>query len=117
MIDFFALQRPKLDVEERTIRQYLEMFDAFIEEKGMIREDRFHEVRFEDLERDPIGEMRSVYEALSLPDFGVVEPSMRSYVGSLSGYKKNTYLPLTPELRERIAQEWRRCFEQWGYPV
>jgi hypothetical protein len=42
---------------------------------------------------------------------------MRSYVGSLSGYKKNTYLPLTPELRERIAQEWRRCFEQWGYPV
>ena len=22
-----------------------------------------------------------------------------------------------PDLRERIAGEWRRCFEEWGYPV
>ena len=63
MVDFSTLQRPRLDVEEWTIRLYLEMFNAFIEEKGLIRDDRIHEVRFEDLERDPIGEMRRVYEA------------------------------------------------------
>jgi omega-hydroxy-beta-dihydromenaquinone-9 sulfotransferase len=117
MMDFFTLQHSALDVEERTIRQYREVFDAFFEEKALIREDRIHEVRFEDLERDPICEMRRVYEALSLPDFGVVEPSMRSYVGSLSGYEKNTYMHLAPQVRERIAKEWQRCFVEWGYPV
>jgi hypothetical protein len=117
MIDFFNLQHSALDAEERTIRQYLEMFDAFFEEKDSIRENRLHEVRFEDLERDPIGEMRRVYQALRLPEFGLVEPSMRSYVASLSGYEKNTYPPIEPRLRERIAHEWRRCFESWGYPT
>ncbi len=117
MVDFSTLQRPRLNVEEWTIRLYLDMFNAFIEEKNLIRDDRIHEVRFEDLERDPIGEMRRVYETLGLPEFGVVEPFMQSYVASLSGYKKNTYSPLAPELRERIAREWRRCFEEWDYPV
>jgi len=51
------------------------------------------------------------------PYFSVVEPSMRSYVASLSGYEKNTYMPLVPQVRERIAKEWRRCFEEWGYPI
>jgi hypothetical protein len=58
-----------------------------------------------------------VYELLGLPDFGVVEPAMRSYVASLSGYKKNTYPPLAPHVRERIAKEWQRSFEAWGYPT
>jgi hypothetical protein len=115
LMGLFALQRRRLDVEECTIGD--EIFNAFFEEKCLIREDRLHEVRFENLERDPIGEMRRVYEALSLPDFGVVEPSMRSYVASLSGYEKNTYPPIEPGLRERIAHEWRRCFESWGYPT
>jgi len=36
-------------------------------------------------------------------------------VESLSGYKKNTLPELPPYLRERIAGEWRQCFEEWGY--
>jgi hypothetical protein len=38
-------------------------------------------------------------------------------VESLSGYQKNTLPELPPGLRERIAGEWRRCFEEWGYAV
>jgi hypothetical protein len=117
LVEYFALQRPALDVEGRTIRDYREVYDAFFEEVGLIRRDRFHEVRFEDLERDPIGQMRGVYEALELPDFSEVEPALGRYVGTLSGYRKNTYAEIPPATRERIAHEWRRCFEAWGYPA
>ena len=55
-------------------------------------------------------------EHVKLPAFGVAEPSMRSHVGSLSGYESR-YMPLAPQVRERIAKEWRRCFEEWDYPV
>jgi hypothetical protein len=114
---FFSLQRHRFDLDERTIRSYQEIVDAFFEEKPLIRADRFCEVCFEELERDPIGQMRRVYEALKLPDFSVVELAMTRYVATLRDYKKNEYPALAPELRERIAREWRRSFEAWGYPV
>ena len=61
--------------------------------------------------------MRRIYEALSLPAFGEVEPALRRYVGSIAEYKKNEFPPLPEELRGRIAAAWRPCFEEWGYPV
>jgi hypothetical protein len=114
---FSTLQRTALDVEGRTIRQYQEVYEAFFEEKGQIPEGRFHEIRFEDLERDPIGQMRGIYEALRLPEFAVVEPALRRYVESLSGYRKNDYPELETGLRERVARAWRDCFEAWGYRI
>jgi hypothetical protein len=111
-----GLQRSRLDVDDPTIRYYQDATDAFFEEKTLIPSERFHELRFADLERDPIGEMRKAYEALGLPEFGYVEPAMAKYLASLTGYEKNTYGPLAPEHRARISREWRRSFEAWGYP-
>ena len=114
---WWTLQRPDFsDLEERTIRQYREVYDAFFEERGLIPEGHFHEIGFEALEADPIGQVQGIYEALALPDFRQVEPGLRRYVESLSGYKKNTLPELPTDLRERIGREWRRCFEEWDYP-
>jgi len=112
-----ALQRPRLDDEERAIRQYREVYDAFFEERGRIPSGRLHELTFEALERDPLGELRKVYAALALPEFERAEPAVREYVNSISEYAKNAYAELSPDVRERIAHEWRRCFDEWGYPV
>ena len=115
---WWALQRPTYtDVDDRTIRQYQGVYEVFFEERGLIPKGHFHEVCFEELEKDPIGQMRGFYEALDLPDFGQVEPALRSYLASLSGYKKNTFPELPADLRARIAREWQHCFEEWGYPT
>jgi hypothetical protein len=58
-----------------------------------------------------------VYADLGLPDFGLVEPAIQRDVDSIAGYKKNKFPELSPTLRNRIAHEWRLCFEEWGYPV
>jgi hypothetical protein len=76
----------------------------------------FHELAYNDLEQDPIGELRKMYESLDLPDFAEVEPRLRQYTASLAGYEKNRFPPLPSALRNRIAVEWARCFEEWGYP-
>lgn len=113
---FWALQRPTYDdLDDRVIQQYKEVYDAFSEEKHLIPKDRFHEVGFENLEADPIGEVRRIYEALALPEFQVFEPALRRYSESLSNYKKNEFADIPSELKLRIAREWRRCFEEWGY--
>lgn len=104
-------------LDERVIRQYKEMHEVFFEEKGLIPAGRFHEVAFEDLEKDPLGEMRRLYAAIDLPAFSEVEPALIKYQESLSDYKKNKHYELEPALKQRIAVEWRRCFDEWGYPT
>lgn len=114
---FSTLQRNSLDVEARAIRDYQTIYERFFAEKELIPEGRFHELRFEDLERDPIGQMRNVYEALRLPDFSVVESALRRYVDSLSGYRKNEYPELPAGLKAKVALGCRPYFEAWGYPI
>jgi omega-hydroxy-beta-dihydromenaquinone-9 sulfotransferase len=105
------------DAEDSVLRRYREMYDAFFEERGLIPEGRYCEVGFEALEADPIGQVRRVYEALGLPDFGGAEPDLRAYVGSLSGFEKNRFPGLPAGVRDRVAGEWRRSFQEWGYSV
>jgi hypothetical protein len=115
---WWALQRPDYrDLEERALRQYREVYDVFFEERGLIPKGRFHEVGFEELEADPVGQLRGVYEALGLPDFGHVEATLRGYLAAIAGYRKNTLPELSADWRSRVAREWRRCFDEWGYPV
>jgi hypothetical protein len=115
---WWYLQRPDLGgLEGRILRTYQEMYEVFFEERRLIPAGHFHEVRFEELEADPVAQVRKLYQALGLPDFRQVEPALRRYVESLSGYKKNALSELSPDLRERIAGAWRRCFDEWGYPV
>jgi hypothetical protein len=117
-LPFGRLQRTsEVDWTGRIIRQYKELYAAFFEERSLIAAGKFHELRFEALEQDPVGEMRKLYESLGLPEFAKVEPRLRAYLDSLFGYRKNTFPELTPDVRRRVAAEWSRCFEEWGYPV
>jgi hypothetical protein len=110
------LQRPELEgMDERIIRRYTALYDAFFEDKTMIPSGQFHEVRFEDLEGDPLSELRVLYKKLVLPDFDTLEPKMKAYVDSLSGYRKNEFPELSPALRHKVAEAWHRSFDEWGY--
>jgi omega-hydroxy-beta-dihydromenaquinone-9 sulfotransferase len=112
-----GLQRPELEtLDDWVLEQYREMYDAFFEQQPLVPAARFHELSFEELERDPIGQIRRLYEALNLPDFSPIEPKLRHYVESLAGYRKNRFSDLPAELKQRISREWGVCFEKWGYP-
>lgn len=113
-----CLQGPPVadDLDDWIIRQYRAMHEAFFEERGLIPPGQFYEVCFEDLEADPVGQVQRLYEALDLPAFSVTRPALEHYVNGLRGYRKNEFPELPAALRQRIADAWRVCFEQWGYP-
>lgn len=112
------LQSPALsDLDDRLIKQYQEVHDAFFEEVPLIPEKQFHELGFEELEANPIGQMERLYEALSLPNFCEVEPELRRYVESIAGYAKNEFSEMPADLKRKVAQEWKPCFERWGYAM
>jgi hypothetical protein len=98
------------------LRMYRKMYDAYFDERSLIPAGQFHELSFEQLEQDPVGQIQSLYNALQLPDFKHVHSELESYVSSIADYRKNTFPVLPEELRQRIAKDWQRCFEDWGYP-
>jgi omega-hydroxy-beta-dihydromenaquinone-9 sulfotransferase len=111
-------QRPDpADLDDAIIRRYRMLYDAYFEERPLIPDGQFHEVAFEDLERDPVGQMERTYEALGLAGFDDVRPGFDDYVSSLADYRKNEYPELPADLRGRIQREWHRSFAEWGYPL
>ncbi|MBI2479158.1 MAG: sulfotransferase [Planctomycetia bacterium] len=111
---WWALQKDEPDADS-IIRDYVEVFDAYFEQRRLISDGNWCEVAFAELERDPMGQLRRIYDQLNLPDFGYVEPKLRDYVESIGGYSKNSFPELPEEMRARLGREWSRCFEEWGY--
>lgn len=93
------------------------MHDAFFEARDLIPPGQYHEVRFDELEADPIGQLERVYDALGLGEFSQVRPALERYVEGIRGYRKNEFPELPAALRRRIADAWRPCFERWGYAL
>jgi hypothetical protein len=102
-------------VDAGIIRRYAEMYEAFFAQQPRIPAGRYCEVRFEELERDIVGQVGAIYEQLGLPGFARLEPKLRQYAAARAGYQKNRHQPLAPPLRARIAQAWQASFAAWGY--
>jgi omega-hydroxy-beta-dihydromenaquinone-9 sulfotransferase len=103
------------DLDTLVIEQYQEMYDAYFAERELIPQGRLIDVSFEDLEREPVQQLQSIYEALQLPDFSIVKPTVRTYLASIAGYQKNKFKPLGDSLKARVHQAWQRNFDEWGY--
>ncbi len=90
------------------------LLQAYERDRKMIPAGNLHEVRFEDLEVDPVGQLQHVYEQLSLPGFDDLEATLRPQIPELRSYKKNSY-NLDPGLKRRIYDRLRPAFDRYGY--
>jgi hypothetical protein len=90
------------------------MYEKFESTAAFDRPRPIRELRYEELVRDPIASMRTVYEQLNLDDFEGLLPALEAYVASTHGYETNRY-DLPPELRDKIAQRWATFIEKYGY--
>jgi len=110
------LQRPdRRLVDDEILRRYVTLFDGFFADRDLIPAGQFHEMSFAELEANPLEAMRKTYGALNIPEFARAEPILKDYIASLKSYKKNEHPTLPKHLRDRVATEWRRSFDTWGY--
>jgi len=110
-----ALQGPEFaGLEEHVFDTFTRMYEKFEAQRHLIDPSRFCELRYEELVRDPIASLRSVYETLNLGEFERLLPALHAYVSSTNGYETNRY-DLAPELRDKIAQRWATFVRKYGY--
>ena len=101
-------------VEAYVLRFYTQLQQKFLAEKAHIPAGNLAEIRFEDLEADPLSQLRSLYEELSLSGYPEAEPAFRAYLASTAGYQKNEY-ELTDEVIAKVNRHWQFAFDEWDY--
>jgi hypothetical protein len=115
---FTYLQAPILAaIDEGILQRHETMYDAYFEDLALIPPGQFAELRFADLETDPVTQVAAIYEKLGLRDFDTFRPKLERFVASLSGYQKNRFSPLDADARQQVANRWQRSFAVWGYPT
>jgi len=102
-------------VDAEILATYQALYASYFDHRDAIPRGHLHELRFEALERDPVGELRRLYAALELGDFEPARPAVERHVAALAGYRKGEHGPLAAAERARVAREWGPWFERLGY--
>jgi omega-hydroxy-beta-dihydromenaquinone-9 sulfotransferase len=110
-----GLQQPSyVGLDEYVFRTFERMYAKFEAERELIASDRFCELRYEELVRDPVGAIRGIYEKLGLGEFDSVLPAVEAYVAEMEGYQTNRY-ELSAEQRNQVTRRWAGFIRQYGY--
>jgi hypothetical protein len=110
-----GLQKPTFaGLEEQVLTTFNRLYARLEEGRRLVPPGQFHELRYEELIRDPVGQMRLLYERLALGGFEEYRPRLERYLESIAGYETNRY-ELTPEQRAAVTGRWGDVIRRYGY--
>ena len=112
-----SFQRPTWEgLQEDILDRFVRMYDQLEEGKRLLRPSRFHELRDEDLRRDPIAQLEAIYRELDLGDFALARPHVEAYLAGLKDYQTNRYI-LTASEQRAITRRWGNVIRRYGYTI
>lgn len=101
-----------------TISETTEEINDFLksvtDNKAGLSTSSFTEVRYEDLEKDPVGEIRKIYSGLGFTFTADHERSILNFIEEKKNYKKNSFT-LGEEEKESIMQAMAGYMDLYGY--
>lgn len=99
---------------EMVLSTYEQVYQCYHHEKNNIPEKNLIEIKFEEIEKEPITSLKKIYDHLEIGGFDMMLPHLQTYQQSVRGYKKNKF-ELSPEVKSIVYHRWRRTFEQYDY--
>ncbi len=115
VLDKLALQdASEEEIEQQVVSNYIRLMNSFFEQKEQIKTDRFVEVRYEDLIRDPMKHIQRIYETLKIPGFETATPAMMKYLDRQSEYKTNVY-SIDQRIVQHVERNWKFTIDRWRY--
>ncbi len=113
-LEFHSIENKKL--EDNIIEVYKLLYKRFFEERVHIPDNRFVEIRFEDLEAEPVKQLQQLYKKLNINGFDEALPAINTYLGASKGYKKNVH-KISRNMLDRILSEWDFTMKEWNYNI
>lgn len=101
-------------MEQNILRNYMELYHAYKEQKQSLPEGTLYEVRFEDIEQNALAITEDIYRKLNLPGWQEAKPAIEKYILSKQSYKKNRY-QYNPRTIQLVNEHWSEAIDDWGY--
>ena len=104
------------EMEAFIVDAFAAIMRRFIEDVRHIPEGNYVELKFENLESDPLGELERVYRDLDVTGWGAAKQAVSDYLDTVSDYKKNVYTP-SREVIDLLRDRWGFAFDHWNYAI
>ena len=103
-------------MDDLLMEAYARVMTKYLGDRELIPGGHLTEVRYEDLERDPLGELQRVYAEIELPGWEDAMPRIEGYLQTLSNYRKNRF-QLDQRSQDRVRERWGFALDAWGYDL
>ncbi len=116
ILELTALQDyDEADIENNVVEIYQRVIERYNQDATLIPDGQLIEIGYRQLIDRPLETLRSVYEQLGINGFEAAAPEIKEYVEDISGYKTNSFEPLSARKQELINREWDIGFKSFGY--
>lgn len=111
----FALQSyDHVDIDETILTVYDRMMRAYEADARLIDPDRLVEMRYDELDADPMGAVSRLYQVLNLPGLDAARPKFDAYLASIQSFEKNKFA-YSDEAAAKVEHRLSRYLTKWDY--
>lgn len=111
----FALQGyDHVDIDETVLAVYDRMMRAYEADAADVPAGQLVELRYDDLDADPVAAVEACYAGLALPGFETAKPQFERYIASVASFEKNRF-DYSDEAAAKVEARLGYFIEKWGY--
>ncbi len=111
----YGYQKPSFEgLDEHVFATFDRMHVRLEATRSLVPQDRFLDVRYEDLVTGTVDTMQRIYGRLDLGEFEAVRPAIEAYTQRHADYQLHHYAP-TPDLEREVFRRWKPYYERYGY--
>ena len=101
-------------IDEVVLEVYPRMMSRLLEEVDRLPSRAIVHVGFEELERNPLGQLERIYRSIQLGNYAAARPRIEAYLQSIHDYRKSTYA-FSKESVGRVTERWQPFVTRFGY--
>jgi len=111
-----GLQTPKNEqwLSEYVLNSLERMYAALTEDRALLGEHQWVELRYEDLVVNAEHELKRIYQHLELGSFARAEAPVRAYLREVKDYRPSQ-IHLDISTRRLVSKRWADYFKRYGY--
>lgn len=111
----FLQEMSDLEIDEKIFNYYERVMKKFIAEADLIPKSNYVNIRYENLEQDPLTVMKEIYQALDLK-FDPAQVPVLNHLESIKNYRKNEF-SIDPKVLDKINKRWKFAFDYFQYEM
>lgn len=111
----FALQGfDHVDIDETILTIYDRIMRAYERDAANVSEEQLIELRYEELDADPVRAVEKCYSALGFQGFEASREAFEAYLASIAGFEKNSF-SYSDAAAAKVEKRLGYFIEKWGY--